>query len=206
MTTATLALDVGRPPRSMAGVSMAEYRLRINVTVDPDALATLDALAAGRYGGNRSRALDDCMRIGAAVLGRPAAYGLDPAAALAAYCRSRRAAPAQREATMTSWQYAGTLFRSRTAMIIGMVSDFVTAQGMNDPADILADHTDDDIADGIGEAGWLDCSCDPDDLEDRDGRHAPGCMVGYAVDRGDVLDAVAEYRADVALAAAQAAG
>lgn len=86
MTTATLALDVGRPPRSMAGVSMAEYRLRINVTVDPDALATLDALAAGRYGGNRSRALDDCMRIGAAVLGRPAAYGLDPAAALAAYC------------------------------------------------------------------------------------------------------------------------
>lgn len=89
MTAAAVAVlargaGVTRPGPLSRGVTVA--RQRINVMMDPAALAVLDDLAAARYGGNRSRALDDAVTLAALVLNRPEAFGRGPAAALAAYC------------------------------------------------------------------------------------------------------------------------
>lgn len=96
MTAAAAVLGVrpgvfARPADvSTSGVFMTDdRRQRLVATIDADAMRALDALAAARYGGNRSRALDDCLTIGAAVLNRPGAFGLDAAAALAAYCEGK---------------------------------------------------------------------------------------------------------------------
>ncbi len=96
MTTAAAVLEVRagaftRPASSQSlGVFMEDdRRQRLVATIDADAMRALDALAAARYGGNRSRALDDCLTIGAAVLNRPGAFGLDAAAALAAFCEGK---------------------------------------------------------------------------------------------------------------------
>lgn len=90
MTAAAAVL--ARGPQSL-GVTMAErtgrQRERLYVSIDPEARRQLDALAAARYGGNRSRALDDAVTLAAAVLNRPEAFGLDPAAALEAFCKGK---------------------------------------------------------------------------------------------------------------------
>lgn len=116
-----------RPVSTLQGVTMPGNRLRINVMVDPDALATLDALAAVRYGGNRSRALDDCMRVGAAVLNRPEAFGRGPAAALAAYCGEG--------STMAENEFHGTLYRSEREMLAAVARWWILDAGGLDSAD-----------------------------------------------------------------------
>lgn len=109
-------------------------------------------------------------------------------------------------ATMTSWQYGTTLYQTRTAMLRGMVGDYVTAQGMNNPADILAEYDDATLADEIIGAGWLACACDPEDLGERGGEHRPGCMAGYGVGRDDVLETLGEYRAEALAEAVEVEG
>lgn len=98
MTTAALAIGGRlRPPYHATGANVAEDtggrfafptgRVRLVSSIHPDADAALDELAALRFGGVRSRALDWCIGIGAAVLADPATLGAaDAAAALAVFC------------------------------------------------------------------------------------------------------------------------
>jgi hypothetical protein len=76
------------------GLGMTETvgRVRLVASIDSDAMRALDALAAARYGGNRSRAIDDCIAVAVSVLNRPEAFGLDAVAALAAYCAEKQVA------------------------------------------------------------------------------------------------------------------
>lgn len=98
MTTATLAIGGRtRPPFTTTGANVAKDtsgrhafptgRVRLVSSIHPEADKALDDLAALRFGGVRSRALDWCISIGAAVLSDPATFGaVDPAAALAVHC------------------------------------------------------------------------------------------------------------------------
>lgn len=94
MTTAALVLGGRlRPPSTMTGmtgVRMAEEtggRVRLVASIDPTAEDALAELARVRFGGVKSRALDWCIALGAAVLADPATLGAaDPLAALAVYC------------------------------------------------------------------------------------------------------------------------
>jgi len=93
MTAATLAIGGRfRPPfTTTTGARMTtddrRQRPRLIVTIDPAAGDALDALAAARFGGVKSRAVDACLLIGAAVLNNPATWGMvDPLESLAAHC------------------------------------------------------------------------------------------------------------------------
>lgn len=68
-------------------------RRRTFVSFAPATLAAIDDLAALRFGGNRSRALEAAALLAAEVLSEPATlpHGADTRAALAAYCASRGA-------------------------------------------------------------------------------------------------------------------
>ena len=82
MTSAVLALRVGgrlRPPQP-SGVRMADEtgkRVRFGALIDPAADDALTELARVRFGGVKSRALDWCVLIGAAVLADPRMWSED---------------------------------------------------------------------------------------------------------------------------------
>lgn len=96
MTAAAAVLARGS---QSVGVTMGDdRRRRLVASIDADSMRQLDALAAARYGGNRSRAIDDAVKLAAAVLTRPYAFGLDPLDALAAYCKRRKGEAMQADA------------------------------------------------------------------------------------------------------------
>ena len=77
---------MGRKPNPLYTAPNATELARIGLSLDPDQLARLDAVAAGRYGGNRNVAARAALLVGLTVLEDRRTLGLDPDAALVVYC------------------------------------------------------------------------------------------------------------------------